>query len=55
MLLGFHWMFYYHQAYGFNEYLASKGYVVLSVNYRAGVGYGQAFRETLLLRRDRSC
>ena len=46
MLLGFHWMFYYHQAYGFNEYLAAKGYVVLSVNYRAGVGYGQAFRET---------
>ncbi len=46
MLLGFHWMFYYHQAYAFNEYLAAKGYVVLSVNYRAGVGYGEAFRET---------
>ena len=40
MLLGWHYMFYYHQAYGFNQYLASKGYVVLSVNYRSGIGYG---------------
>ena len=38
MLLGWHYMFYYHQAYGFNQYLASKGYVVLSVNYRSGIG-----------------
>jgi dipeptidyl aminopeptidase/acylaminoacyl peptidase len=45
MLLGWHSMFYYHQAYGFNEYLASKGYVVLSVNYRSGTGYGLNFRE----------
>ncbi len=45
MLLGWHYMFYYHQAYGFNEYLASKGYVVLSVNYRSGIGYGLNFRE----------
>jgi dipeptidyl aminopeptidase/acylaminoacyl peptidase len=30
--------------YGVNEWLASKGYIVLSVNYRLGVGYGRAFR-----------
>ena len=45
MLLGWHYMFYYHQAYAFNEYLASKGYIVLSVNYRSGIGYGLDFRE----------
>ena len=31
--------------YGFNEYLASEGYVVLSVNYRGSTGYGLEFRE----------
>lgn len=45
MLLGWHYMFYYSQAYGFNQYLASKGYVVLSINYRSGIGYGSDFRE----------
>jgi dipeptidyl aminopeptidase/acylaminoacyl peptidase len=45
MLLGWHYMQYYYQAYGFNQYLASKGYVVLSVNYRSGIGYGNDFRE----------
>jgi dipeptidyl aminopeptidase/acylaminoacyl peptidase len=45
MLLGWHYMFYYHQAYGFNQYLASKGYIVLTVNYRSGTGYGLDFRE----------
>ena len=47
MLLGWHYMFYYHQAYGFNQYLASQGFVVLSVNYRSGIGYGEQFREAL--------
>ena len=47
MLLGWHYMFYYNQAYGFNQYLASRGYVVLSVNYRSGIGYGLDFREAL--------
>ncbi len=46
MLLGWHNMFYYREMYAFNQYLAAQGYVVLSVNYRAGIGYGLAFRET---------
>ena len=45
MMLGFHYMDYYHNAYAENEYLASRGYAVLSVNYRLGVMYGRAFRE----------
>jgi Tol biopolymer transport system component/acetyl esterase/lipase len=44
MMLGWHMRGYYHNAYGMNQYLANKGYVVLSVNYRAGIGYGYAFR-----------
>ncbi len=45
MMLGFHYMDYYHNAYAMNQYLASQGYVVLSVNYRLGIMYGRAFRE----------
>jgi dipeptidyl aminopeptidase/acylaminoacyl peptidase len=45
MLLGFHYMEYYHNAYAMNQYLANKGYTVLSVNYRLGIMYGRAFRE----------
>ncbi len=45
MLLGWHYGYYYHNAYAFNQYLASKGYTVLSVNFRAGIGYGRRFRE----------
>jgi dipeptidyl aminopeptidase/acylaminoacyl peptidase len=45
MMPGFHYMYYYHNAYAENQYLASKGYVVLSVNYRLGAMYGRAFRE----------
>jgi dipeptidyl aminopeptidase/acylaminoacyl peptidase len=44
MMLGFHYMDYYHNAYAMNQYLASRGYVVLSVNYRLGIMYGRAFR-----------
>jgi len=32
-------------AYAMNQYFANRGYVVLSVNYRSGIGYGKAFRE----------
>ena len=45
MILGFHYMDYYHNAYAENQYLASRGYAVLSVNYRLGIMYGRAFRE----------
>lgn len=45
MLLGWHYSYYYHNAYAMNQWLASRGYAVLSVNYRAGIGYGRAFRE----------
>ncbi|HUU52904.1 MAG TPA: prolyl oligopeptidase family serine peptidase [Candidatus Heimdallarchaeota archaeon] len=44
MMLGWHMRGYYHNAYAMNQYLANKGYVVLSVNYRSGIGYGYAFR-----------
>jgi len=47
MLLGWHYMYYYSNAYALNEYLANSGYVVLSVNYRSGIGYGLDFREAL--------
>ena len=45
MLLGFHHRGYYHHTYSFNQHLAARGYAVLSVNYRSGIGYGMEFRE----------
>jgi dipeptidyl aminopeptidase/acylaminoacyl peptidase len=45
MLLGWHYMNYYNFAYAMNQYMASKGYVVLTINYRSGIGYGMNFRE----------
>jgi dipeptidyl aminopeptidase/acylaminoacyl peptidase len=47
MLPGWHYMYYYRNAYGFNQYLASRGFVVLSVNFRSGIGYGMEFREAI--------
>jgi dipeptidyl aminopeptidase/acylaminoacyl peptidase len=47
MLLGWHYRDYNHRVYAFHQYLASRGYVVLSVNYRSGTGYGMEFREAL--------
>ena len=44
MLLGWQYLYYYHNAYAMNQYLASRGYMVLSVNYRSGIGYGRGFR-----------
>ncbi|WEK41640.1 MAG: prolyl oligopeptidase family serine peptidase [Candidatus Sphingomonas colombiensis] len=44
MLLGFPYMDYYAHSYAVNQYLASRGFVVLSVNYRLGIGYGRAFQ-----------
>jgi len=43
MLLGWHYMDYYSNAYAVNQYLASHGFTVLSVNYRLGIGYGHDF------------
>jgi len=43
MLLGWHYMDYYSNGYAVNQYLATHGYVVLSVNYRLGIGYGHDF------------
>jgi dipeptidyl aminopeptidase/acylaminoacyl peptidase len=44
MLLGWHYMDYYSNAYAVNQYLAAHGFVVLSVNYRLGIGYGWHFQ-----------
>ena len=43
MLLGWHYSDYYSNAYAVNQYLANHGYVVLSVNYRLGIGHGWEF------------
>jgi dipeptidyl aminopeptidase/acylaminoacyl peptidase len=45
MLPGYHYMQFYHWAYAYNQWLASQGYVVMSVNYRLGIGYGRSFRQ----------
>src|SRR5207245_10545514 len=46
-LLGCQSFSYYRNAYALNQYRASRGYVVLSVNYRSGIAYGMEFREAL--------
>jgi dipeptidyl aminopeptidase/acylaminoacyl peptidase len=45
MLLGYPAMEYYSNAYAMNQYLTSRGFIVLSVNYRCGIGYGLNFRQ----------
>src|SRR5438046_3761457 len=45
MPLASHYMYYYSNPYAMNQYLASRGYIVLALNYRSGIGYGRAFRE----------
>lgn len=42
-LLGWHHRAYHANAYALNQYLASRGYIVLSVNYRLSIGYGLEF------------
>jgi dipeptidyl aminopeptidase/acylaminoacyl peptidase len=44
MLPGFHYMDAYHYLYAMNQYLASRGCVVLSVEYRSSIMRGEAFR-----------
>lgn len=45
MLLGWNYSDYYANAYALNQYLANQGFVVLSVNYRLGIGYGYEFHQ----------
>lgn len=45
MLAGFHSGLYYSHAYALNQYFANRGYFVLILNYRSGIGYGLNFRE----------
>jgi dipeptidyl aminopeptidase/acylaminoacyl peptidase len=45
MLLGYPAMDYYSNSYAMNQYLTSLGFVVLSTNYRCGIGYGTNFRQ----------
>ena len=47
MLLGWNYGSYYHHAYAMNQALALRGYVVVALNYRSGIGYGMEFREAL--------
>jgi dipeptidyl aminopeptidase/acylaminoacyl peptidase len=44
MLPAYHYMQFYHWAYAYNQWLTSQGYVVMSINYRSGIGYGNSFR-----------
>ncbi|HEX8806924.1 MAG TPA: prolyl oligopeptidase family serine peptidase [Candidatus Aquilonibacter sp.] len=44
MLPGFHYMEPYTHLYEMNQYLVSRGFVVLSINYRSGIMYGHDFR-----------
>ena len=41
---GWHPMRGYAIFYGFHQYLAQRGYVVLAVDYRGSIGYGRSFR-----------
>ncbi len=45
MMPAYHYMQFYHWAYGINQWLASQGYIVMSINYRLGIGYGRSFRQ----------
>jgi len=49
MVLGYHYhrFDYYQKPYALIQYLANQGYIVMSVNYRSGTGYGMKFREAL--------
>jgi dipeptidyl aminopeptidase/acylaminoacyl peptidase len=45
MLLGWSYMDYYSNTYAINQKLAEMGFVVLSVNFRLGIGYGYEFHK----------
>jgi dipeptidyl aminopeptidase/acylaminoacyl peptidase len=44
MLLGWHYRWEYANDYAINQYFATHGFIVLSVNYRLSVGYGAPFQ-----------
>jgi len=44
MLLGWHTRWEYANDYGANQLLVNRGFIILSVDYRLSVGYGQAFQ-----------
>jgi dipeptidyl aminopeptidase/acylaminoacyl peptidase len=44
MMLGWHNRWEYANDYGANQYLVSRGFIVLSVDYRLSVGYGESFQ-----------
>jgi dipeptidyl aminopeptidase/acylaminoacyl peptidase len=44
MLPGFHYFEAYTNLYESNQYLANRGFIVLSINYRGGIMYGHDFR-----------
>jgi dipeptidyl aminopeptidase/acylaminoacyl peptidase len=45
MFPAFHFGSYYASDFAVNRHLAELGYVVVSINFRSGTGYGRAFRE----------
>lgn len=45
MFPGFHFGSYYAKDFAVNRRMAELGYVVVSINYRSGTGYGRDFRE----------
>jgi len=47
MLLGWHYMAYYSNSYALNQYLVSRGYIVLSIKYRGGSSYRLDYREAV--------
>lgn len=53
MLKGWHYMQYYHDIHSFHQWLVEKGYAVLNVNFRGGIGYGRAFRQAISLNMGR--
>ena len=44
MLPAYHYMEFYHWSYAYNQWLAAQGYIVMSINYRRGIGYGRSFQ-----------
>jgi dipeptidyl aminopeptidase/acylaminoacyl peptidase len=48
-LLGWHYAYDQAFAYALNQYLASRGFLVLSLNYRSGIGYGHSYQHADLV------